>query len=176
MTAAGNPTPLVIEAAAAPPRTRRSDYPEPFFSRMANLEKRPLGDAFELKSFGVNLTTLQPGGESALLHCHSRQDEFVHVLTGRPTLVTEQGEIELRPGMCASFRHRGSRTSSSTAPARSSSISRSANARPAKREPTLPTTSWPCSDVTAPGSSRTRTAGRTEPWRLAAEACGTECG
>lgn len=92
-----------IIASSAPPRTKPSNYPEPFFSRMAKREKRPLGDVFGLQNFGVNYTTLIPGGESALLHMHSKQDEFVFVLQGRPTLVTEDEEIELEPGMCAGF-------------------------------------------------------------------------
>jgi uncharacterized cupin superfamily protein len=96
-------TPIAIEAEAAPPRTKPSNYPEPFFSRMAKREKRPLGDLFGLRNFGVNLTRLFPGGESALLHRHSRQDEFIYILEGEPTLVTDAGEVELSPGMCAGF-------------------------------------------------------------------------
>ena len=92
-----------IRAADAPPRTRPSNYPEPFFSRMAGREKRPLGDLFGLTNFGVNLTRLSPGGESALLHRHTRQDEFVYILEGQPTLVTESGETVLEAGMCAGF-------------------------------------------------------------------------
>ena len=95
--------PLAIEAARAAPKTKRSNYPEPFFSRMSHREKRPLGDLFGLRNFGVNLTTLAPGGESALMHRHSRQDEFVYIVEGRPTLVTDRGEIQLAPGMCAGF-------------------------------------------------------------------------
>lgn len=95
--------PVAIRAAAAPPRTKPSNYPEPFFSRMAGREKRPLGDLFGLRNFGVNLTRLRPGGESALLHRHSLQDEFVYILEGEPTLVTDAVEVELAPGMCAGF-------------------------------------------------------------------------
>ena len=95
--------PLAIVAASSPPRTKPSNYPEPFFSRMAKREKRPLGDRFGLATFGVNLTRLAPGAESALLHRHSRQDEFVYVLEGAPTLVTDAGEVVLAPGMCAGF-------------------------------------------------------------------------
>lgn len=94
---------IAISAKSAPPRTKPSSYPEPFFSRMANREKRPLGDLFGLKNFGVNLTTIRPGGESALLHRHSKQDEFVYILEGTPTLVTDDGEWTLEPGMCAGF-------------------------------------------------------------------------
>lgn len=99
--------PLAIKADAAPLRTKPSNYPEPFFSRMAKREKRPLGDLFGLKNFGVNLTRLRPGGESALLHRHSKQDEFVYILEGAPTLITDQGEIDLAPGMCAGFQAAG---------------------------------------------------------------------
>jgi uncharacterized cupin superfamily protein len=99
--------PIAVRAADVPPRTKPSNYPEPFFSRMLKREKRQLGDAFGLKNFGVNLTRLLPGGESALLHRHSRQDEFIYILEGHPTLVTDQGEIDLAPGMCAGFPAQG---------------------------------------------------------------------
>lgn len=99
--------PAAVSAETVPPRTKPSNYPEPFFSRMAKREKRPLGDFFGLKNFGVNLTKLAPGGESALLHRHSKQDEFVYVLQGEPTLVTEIDEIKLCAGMCAGFPARG---------------------------------------------------------------------
>ena len=95
--------PIAIAAADAPQRTKPSNYPEPFFSRMGKREKHPLGDLFGLKNFGINLTRLKPGGESALLHRHSKQDEFVYILDGNPTLVTDRGEVALAPGMCASF-------------------------------------------------------------------------
>ena len=95
--------PVAMDAATAPLRTKPSNYPEPFFSRMGKRAKRPLGDLFGLKNFGVNLTTLLPGGESALLHRHSRQDEFIYIVEGCPTLVTDQGEVALAPGMCAGF-------------------------------------------------------------------------
>ena len=97
------PRPLAFVAAESPPRTKPSNYPEPFFTRMAGREKRPLGDRFGLTNFGVNLTRLVPGGESALLHRHSRQDEFVYILEGHPTLVTDAGEALLSPGMVAGF-------------------------------------------------------------------------
>jgi uncharacterized cupin superfamily protein len=103
MSDSKTPAPLAINAAAAPLRTKPSNYPEPFFSRMGKREKRPLGDLFGLQNFGVNLTTLKPGGESSLLHRHSKQDELVYILEGEPTLVTDRGEVILRPGECAGF-------------------------------------------------------------------------
>ena len=99
--------PLAMKAAGAAARTRPSAYPEPFASRMEGRVKRVLGDLFALTNFGVNLTTLKPGGQSALLHRHTRQDEFIYVVDGRPTLVTDRGVVELAPGMCAGFPARG---------------------------------------------------------------------
>lgn len=100
----GDPTkPFAIQAASAAPRKKPTSYPEPFASRMSRREKRPLGDYFGLKNFGVNLTRLAPGGESSILHRHSKQDEFIYILEGRPTLVTDKGSLILSPGMCAGF-------------------------------------------------------------------------
>jgi uncharacterized cupin superfamily protein len=77
--------------------------PEPFASRLSRRVKHPLGDVFGLKAFGVNLTRLAAGDASSLHHSHSAQDEFVYILEGHPTLVTDPGEVELSPGMCAGF-------------------------------------------------------------------------
>jgi len=70
---------------------RGSGYPEPFRSRMGDRVKRRLGDACGLTRFGVNLVTLGPGGQSALRHWHTREDEFVYVLEGEVVLVTDAG-------------------------------------------------------------------------------------
>ena len=96
--------PIAVVATQIAPRTRPSSYPEPFASRMAGREKRTLGDVFGLTNFGVNLTRLLPGAISALRHAHSRQDEFIYILQGDPVLVTDAGETQLAPGMCAGFK------------------------------------------------------------------------
>ena len=96
--------PLAIVAADAPARTRPSLYPEPFASRMKARVKHPIGELFGLTNFGVNLTRLSPGGMSALRHAHSKQDEFIYVVQGRPTLQTDEGKTPLSPGMCAGFK------------------------------------------------------------------------
>jgi uncharacterized cupin superfamily protein len=95
--------PAAIAAAEAPPRAKASNYPPFFAVRVAGREKRPLGDLFGLKNFGVNLTRLAPGSISALHHAHTRQDEFIYVLEGEPTLVLGEEEVQLHPGMCAGF-------------------------------------------------------------------------
>ncbi|MCG5237889.1 cupin domain-containing protein [Xanthobacter oligotrophicus] len=94
-------TPLA--AKDVPPRRKPSNYPAPFAARMSGREKRQLGDAFGLSRFGVNLTALAPGAQSALLHRHTRQEEFVYILAGTPTLRTDEGEFALGPGMCIGF-------------------------------------------------------------------------
>jgi uncharacterized cupin superfamily protein len=65
--------------------------------------RRRLGDVFGLKNFGVNLARMVPGGISSLRHTHLRQEEFIYVLEGTPTLVTDSGETLLGPGHCAGF-------------------------------------------------------------------------
>jgi uncharacterized cupin superfamily protein len=82
---------------------RGSGYPEPFRSRMGDRAKRRLGEACGLSKFGVNLVTLQPGAQSALRHWHTQEDEFVYVLDGEVTLVSNAGAQVLGAGMCAGY-------------------------------------------------------------------------
>ena len=96
--------PVAIRALDVPPRARRTNYPEPFAARMQKRDKRALGDVFGLATFGVNLTRIAPGGESALRHAHTHQDELIYILSGHPTLITDAGETPLEPGMCAGFK------------------------------------------------------------------------
>ena len=98
------PTPIAITATEVPARSKPSVYPEPFASRMVGREKRQLGDLFGLTNFGVNLTRLAPNAVSALRHAHTRQDEFIYILKGHPTLHTDEGRTQLCPGMCAGFK------------------------------------------------------------------------
>ena len=98
------PTPVAVIASEVAVRSKSSAYPEPFASRMAGREKRPLGDFFGLTNFGVNLTRLAPKGVSALRHAHTKQDELIYILEGHPTLHTDEGRSKLSPGMCAGFK------------------------------------------------------------------------
>lgn len=86
------------------PSQSGSTYPEPFKSRMGDSAWLPLGDAFGLTQFGVNLETLQPGAESALRHWHDLEDEFVYVLSGELVLRTDRGETTMIAGMCVGFK------------------------------------------------------------------------
>ena len=96
--------PVALLASEAPARTKPSNYPEPFASRMAGRVKPPLGDLFGLTNFGVNLTRLAPKAVSSLRHSHSKQDEFIYILQGNPVLHTDEGQTQLAPGMCAGFK------------------------------------------------------------------------
>jgi uncharacterized cupin superfamily protein len=96
--------PVAFFAAEATPRARKSVYPGELAAKIGERIKRPLGDPFGLTIFGVNLTTLKPGAMSALRHAHTKQDELVYILEGHPTLVTDEGETPLKPGMCAGFK------------------------------------------------------------------------
>lgn len=96
--------PVAVHSLDVPVRAKRSIYPEPFASRMAGRTKRQLGEIFRLANFGVNLTHLAPGASSALRHAHTKQDEFVYILQGHPSLHTDTGHTRLEPGMCAGFK------------------------------------------------------------------------
>jgi uncharacterized cupin superfamily protein len=82
---------------------RTCGYPEPYKSRMGDRGKRRLGDAFGLTQFGANVVTLGPGGQSALRHHHSHEDELVYVLSGELVLVTDAGEQTVTGGTVVGF-------------------------------------------------------------------------
>jgi uncharacterized cupin superfamily protein len=96
--------PIALNAADVEPRKAKSFYPEQFAARLGGRIKRALGDQFGLTIFGINLTRLPPGAMSALRHAHSLQDEFIYILEGTPTLITNSGEMLLQPGICAGFK------------------------------------------------------------------------
>lgn len=80
-----------------------SGYPNPFRKQVESRSKRLLGDAFGLTRYGVNLVELMPGAWSSQRHWHTHEDEFVYVLSGELTLVTDGGEQLLTAGMVAGF-------------------------------------------------------------------------
>jgi uncharacterized cupin superfamily protein len=92
----------VLDPKSLPGRTS-SNYPEPLRSKLVGREKRPIGDALGLKNFGINHVRLPPGARSSLRHWHARQDEFVYVLEGTATLLTNAGKTPVPSGSCAGF-------------------------------------------------------------------------
>jgi len=93
---------MMIDSQLVPDRTS-TVYPAPFKPLVAGRTKKRLGEAAGLKNFGVNQVTLHPGSCSSLRHWHSLQDEFIYVLEGELTLITNQGAQRLTAGMMAGF-------------------------------------------------------------------------
>jgi uncharacterized cupin superfamily protein len=93
-----------IAAAQIAVSTRKTIYPAAFAARVEGRSRRRLGDHFGLTNFGINLTELAPGSVSALVHHHTRQDEFIYILSGAPTLVLGDEEYPLRAGDCCGFK------------------------------------------------------------------------
>lgn len=93
---------MVIDLATVPV-SQGTGYPEPFCAAVTGRSRQRVGNAAGLTNFGVNLTTLAPGAQSALRHWHSHQDECIYVVSGELVLVTDAGETLLKPGMMAGF-------------------------------------------------------------------------
>lgn len=85
------------------PESRETGYPQPFARDVAGRINRFLGQAAGLTQFGVTLTRLEPGAWSSQRHWHESEDEFVYVLEGNPSLVTDEGERVLAPGQFCGF-------------------------------------------------------------------------
>lgn len=80
-----------------------TSYPAVFRADNSQRWNRRLGDHVGLKNFGVNLTRIVPGGQSSARHAHSKQDEFIWVVSGEIVLETNEGAQTLRAGICAGF-------------------------------------------------------------------------
>ena len=93
-----------ISAQSVPATIGRTIYPDPYAAQVKGRLKLKLGECFGLTQFGVNLTHLSPGAVSALAHSHSKQDEFIFILEGTPTLVLGEQEFLLNPGDCYGFK------------------------------------------------------------------------
>jgi uncharacterized cupin superfamily protein len=79
-------------------------YPDPFRQAVAGRQRKRLGNAVGLDQFGVNLTRLTPGAQSAQRHWHESEDEFVYIVEGELVLCEDGGETVLRPGDAAGFK------------------------------------------------------------------------
>jgi uncharacterized cupin superfamily protein len=79
-------------------------YPPPFDQPCRARQRRKLGDQAELTQFGVNLLVLPPGAWSSQRHWHTKEDEFVYVLSGEVALVSDAGDEVLRAGDAAGFK------------------------------------------------------------------------
>ena len=85
------------------PESNATTYPEPYRALNQKRWNRRLGNHAGLTNFGVNLTRIEPGGQSSCRHAHLKQDEFIYVLQGEVVLETDAGPETLRAGQCAGF-------------------------------------------------------------------------
>jgi uncharacterized cupin superfamily protein len=79
-------------------------YPVPFNQPCLTRERKRLGEAAGLTQYGVNLLRLPPGAWSSQRHAHTHEDEFVYILSGEVTMVSDDGEAILRAGDAAGFK------------------------------------------------------------------------
>jgi len=93
---------LIVDPKAVAPDSG-SLYPPPHDKIVVGRHRHRLSPAVGLRGYGVNLVRLEPGAASSARHWHSMQDEFVFVVEGTATLVTDEGETELPQGMAAGF-------------------------------------------------------------------------
>ena len=87
-----------------PPPLIGTFYPPPYDKPCRGRSRTRLGDAAGLTQYGVNLLKLAPGVWSSQRHWHTHEDEFVYVLEGEVTLVTDAGVEVLKAGDCAGFK------------------------------------------------------------------------
>ncbi|HXP65104.1 MAG TPA: cupin domain-containing protein [Steroidobacteraceae bacterium] len=85
------------------PARRGTGYPAPFDQPCIDRVRQPIARSQGITRFGVNLTVIPPGGWTSQRHWHSHEDEFVWILEGELTLISNDGEETLRAGDCVAF-------------------------------------------------------------------------
>jgi uncharacterized cupin superfamily protein len=94
-----------IDVSKLETRIGSPNYPPAFKPACAGRHKTALGNAVGLTQFGVNLTKLEPGSATSVLHWHEQEDEFVYILQGEATLIeSDGGETILKAGDCAGWK------------------------------------------------------------------------
>ncbi len=93
---------LIVDPKSVSPDSG-SPYPPPYNESVKGRHRHRLSPAIGLSKFGVNLVRLEPGSASSARHWHTEQDEFVYIVAGTATLVSDEGETELAQGMAAGF-------------------------------------------------------------------------
>jgi uncharacterized cupin superfamily protein len=86
------------------PETTGTGYPPPYDAPVKARAYRRLAQDFGLTQFGVNIARLVPGAWSSQRHWHMLEDEFVYVLAGEATLISDDGEQLCRPGDVVGFK------------------------------------------------------------------------
>jgi len=95
-------TTRVIDPRTIEPDTR-STYPTHLQEPVRGRRKRRLGLQAGLRKLSIVHVELPPGAASSLKVWQSHEDEYVLVLDGEATLVTDSGEEILKAGQSAGF-------------------------------------------------------------------------
>ena len=77
-------------------RTKRRDEPN-----VGVMETASFSDSAGIQQYGAYLQTLQLGARSSTRHWHEREDEFLYVVSGKVTVVEDDGPHVLEPGDAA---------------------------------------------------------------------------
>jgi uncharacterized cupin superfamily protein len=93
---------MIVDPAELPVESG-TPYPAPHDQIVKGRHRSRLSPPLGLTKFGVNVLRIEPGAQSSARHWHSKQDEFVYVLEGEATLVTDEGDTVLTAGMAAGF-------------------------------------------------------------------------
>ena len=73
-------------------------YPPPFDQPVAGRWQRRVGDSAGLTELGARHVVLEPGAWSSQRHWHDGEDELLVMLSGRATLIEDEGESEVTAG------------------------------------------------------------------------------
>ena len=93
---------MVVDPAELPVESG-TPYPAPHDAIVQGRHRSRLSPVLGLTKFGVNVLRIEPGAQSSARHWHSEQDEFVYVLEGEATFVTDEGDTIVKAGMAAGF-------------------------------------------------------------------------
>ena len=80
-----------------------SAYPMQFQQRVRGRKKRRLSKHSGLKQLSALIVELPPGVATSLRMWQTTEDELAYVLAGEPTLVTDAGEVVMKPGQSVGF-------------------------------------------------------------------------
>src|ERR1700733_8206057 len=98
------PRPMKKIDISSVPSESGGTYPKPFDERCIAQSCQRLPRFAGLTPFGVDVTVIEAGAWSSQRHWHTHEDEFVWVVDGELTLITDAGEEILRAGDCAAFK------------------------------------------------------------------------
>lgn len=94
---------MTVSSVAKTPIESGAGHPVAAAEKCRTRRKQRLGDAVGITQFGVNRVEIDPGVWSTVRHWHSHEDEFVLVIEGELTLVTDDETRILQVGDITGF-------------------------------------------------------------------------